>query len=178
MREFILERLREIIDNLTIYDQLAFGALGLTFILFLILMVVFKNTLLRIFMALLTVMVLIVGPFGVKFALDSIIRKVEVKVSETKRLTFANTLVISGTLKNSGKIDYTKCKISANVINKIDNVYLKYITLYLTPKYKAYESVDLKGLPLKVGEDMVFRVTIENFLPTEDFEVDVRGVCY
>ncbi len=179
MKEFLLERLREFIDNLTIYDKLTLGALALSFILFFILTIVLKNRFIKTFMLLLTVLVLIVGPFLVKFLLDTTIRKTEIQETDIKRLNFTNTLVISGVLKNSGKIEYAKCKINASVINKsLDNKYLDYLLLFFKPNYKIYEPIDLKGLPLKIGESMEFRVSIENFLPTENFKVDVRGVCY
>ena len=178
MKEFIIERLTDFINNLTIYDYLAFGVLGLLFILFLILIFVPKNAMVRLFMLLLTILTLIVGPFGVKFGLDSIVRKTELNVSETKRLTFANTLIVVGNIKNVGKIDYTKCKISTTVIPKGESSYINHFNFFLNPLYKSYDSIDLQGLPLKIGEDMDFRVSINDFTPKEDFDVDVRGVCY
>ena len=178
MKEFIIERLKDFINNLTIYDYLVFGVLGLLFILFLILTILPRNPMLRLFMLLITILTLIVGPFGVKFGLDSIIRKTELNISETKRLTFANTLIVVGNIKNLGKIDYKECKITTTVIPKSESIYLKYFNMFLKPLYKSYDSIDLQGLPLKIDEDMDFRVSINNFTLTKDFEVDVRGSCY
>jgi ATP-dependent phosphoenolpyruvate carboxykinase len=115
-----------------------------------------------------------VAPFGVKFFLDQSVRKVEVITDKITKLNFASSLIITGHIKNEGKIAYKKCQITAKVIKYDENEYKNTLN---SLKPIISKSIDINK-SISKGEEALFKIVIDDFKYKKDYNVTLSGVCY
>jgi len=161
---------------MSIYDYIAIGwfifVLLLLFVL--ILLLARKKPKLAAWLALLSTILIIVAPFGIKYFLDQSVRKVEVLTQKVVKLNFANSLVVSGKIINEGNVDFHSCKIDAKVIRYDPNKF-KFAINSLKPIRSISKIIDKN---LTIGDTIPFKMVFENFNYKGDFNITLEGVCY
>ena len=178
--EVILQNLKQslidYLNALTIYDYAAFGWLLFLFLIILTLSILLgrKKPTLAISLILITILLMFIAPFGIKYFLDKTVRKVEVVTDKVSKLHFASSLIITGHLNNSGKVPFKKCRINAKVFKISEN---KYKNILNNLKPKRYLSI-LLDRELKKGESMPFKIVFKDFAPKYEYKTEVYGECY
>ncbi len=176
MIEEIRLKLFTYLHSLTIYDYVAFGWLLflITIILVLIVLLARKKPKLAIWMTLLTLILIIAGPFGIKYFLDKSVRKVELLDTNITKLHYAQSLIITGKLKNSGKVKLQRCFISATVFQTFRNKY-KNMLFRLKPLRKKTIFLEEN---LSKGDKKGFKIVIDHFNYSRDFNTTLHAECY
>ncbi len=127
-----------------------------------------------LFLTIFVLLFIIVAPFGIKLFLDQSVRKAEITSYKVTKLNFASTLVIQGYIKNSGKIDFKECQVSADIIKSDKNSYKN--SLYrLLPILSKNIIIDKN---ITQEDKMPFKIIIDNFRYKGDYNVSLSGVCY
>ena len=161
---------------LTLYDYAAFGWLLFLFLIILTLAILLgrKKPRLAISLILVTILLMFVAPFGIKYFLDKTVRKVEVITDKVSKLHFASSLIITGHLRHAGKVPVTKCRVNAKIF-KIDENKYKNMLNSLKPLRNKTIVVDKN---ISQGEEAVFKIVFENFKTTKDYNVSLSAECY
>ena len=159
--------------SLTKYDFMAVGWLFFLSILLMLLSAFIKKKTVAYFLLLLGLLSIFIGIPGVKYLLDNYIRATEISISSAKVLKFTPTVIIEGSLKNIGKIPYSKCDLIFMFYKRSDTPLLKLKSL-LHPKKIYFHT--LKG-PISPHESKPFVVTVDNF-HMKDFELENFARCY
>ncbi len=133
-----------------------------------------KRVKIAIFLLLVSFVLLIVGPLGIKYFLDQSVRRVEVIKDKVVKLNFQPSLIINGHIKNNGKISFKECKITAKVIRSDKNIYKNYLN---TLKPLRIKTIDIKE-NLTIGNKKMFKIIIDDFRYQGDLNVTLSGVCY
>jgi len=158
------------------YDYAAFGWLIFLFIIIMTLVILLsrKKPKLALFLVFVSILLIFVAPFGVKFFLDQSIRKVEVITDKITKLNFASSLVVTGHIRNDGKITYNKCQVTAKVIKYDENEYKNTLN---SLKPIISKSIDINE-SIYQGEEALFKIVIDDFKYKKDYNVTLSGVCY
>jgi hypothetical protein len=161
---------------LSMYDYIAFGWLLFLFLIILTLAILLgrKKPRLAIVLIMITILLMFVAPFGLKYFLDNTVRKVDVVVDKVSKLHFASSLIVAGHLSNDGKVPFQKCRINAKVF-KIDENKYKNMLNNLKPLRNKTIVVDKN---ISQGEEAVFKIVFENFKTTKDYNVSLSAECY
>jgi len=115
-----------------------------------------------------------VAPFGIKYFLDTTVRKVDVVTDKVAKLHFASSLIVTGHITNAGKVPYQKCRINAKVFKISENKY-RNILNNLKPLRNKTIVVDKN---ISQGEEAMFKIVFENFKYSKEYNVSVSGACY
>jgi len=174
--EELKQRIIDYFHHLSLYDYLGFAWFFVFFVFVVTLVIVLykKVPKLSITLLLVSFLTLIFSPLLVKLYFDKTVRKVEILNQKITKLNFAKMLIIKGQIKNSGKIDYKKCRIFTKVIKKDENRY-KNILNYLKPLEKKSILLDKE---LKKEDFEKFKIVLEKFALNKPYEVKVTGECY
>jgi len=164
------------VHALTLYDYVAFGWLLFLFLIILTLAILLgrKKPRLAISLIMMTILLMFVAPFGLKYFLDKTVRKVDVVMDKVSKLHFASSLIVTGHLSNDGKVPFQKCRINAKVF-KIDENKYKNMLNSLKPLRNKTIVVDKN---ISQGEEAVFKIVFENFKTTKDYNVSLSAECY
>lgn len=176
MVERLIANITDFVMSYTIHDFIGLVAAFLLFILTLTFTILFKNSFLKFLMFLITISILLTAPIGIKIVMDKTIRASEINITEQKRLAFVDTLIIDGSVKNIGLINFKNCKIKATIVKENLHPALKYLFKYLQPLYYKVENLQFQS-NLNVGESRDFRLTLDNFLKTEKYELMLDTEC-
>jgi hypothetical protein len=170
------QSLIDYLNALTIYDYAAFGWLLFLFLIILTLAILLgrKRPTLAISLIMITIVLMFVAPFGIKFFLDKTVRKVEIVTEKISKLHFASSLIISGHVVNDGKVPFKKCRINAKVFKISENKY-KNILNNLKPLRNKTIVVDKN---ISQGESAMFKIVFENFTYAKEYNVSLSGECY
>jgi hypothetical protein len=133
-----------------------------------------KNIVVLILMLLLGIGVMAGGPYAMSYMVDSVTRKSVISGLDIKQLNFTKALVVSGNLRNAGKIDLKDCRVVVEVWKKSNSDYKKYIRMFKKPKYKK-EFIVAEHLPLRRSQE--FRVVYDNFRTPNKMDVVVKSKC-
>ena len=176
MLENIKQNLLDYIHALTIYDYAAFGWLLFLFFIILTLAILLgrKKPTLAISLIMITILLMFVAPFGVKYFLDNTVRKVDVITDQVSKLHFASSLIVTGHLINDGKVPYQKCRVNAKVFKISENKY-RNILNNLKPLRNKTIVVDKN---ISQGEEVMFKIVFENFKYSKEYNVSLSGACY
>ena len=176
MIETLKRSLLTYIDHFLIYDYISFGWLILLFFLlfFLAIAVVKKRPLVALFVIVFDFILIIVGPFAIKWYLDAKFRSNEATVSLVKELKFTDVLIIEGNVTNTSQMDFVTCNTYVDILKYTGNKYQDKFA-FLNPIAK--KSILLETPPLK-GEKQSFRVLISPFRYGGDFNVSVSSECH
>ncbi len=129
-----MEFLKLYFQNLTLYDYIGIGIVGIVFLLLFILSLIllFKKPFLGFLIFLLSFLILPFGIFGIKDFLNQTLRKSEFVIKKAKPLHFSNSLLIEAQIRNLSKIDFRQCFIQLKIIKK-SNSKLKNFLFTLKP---------------------------------------------
>ncbi|HIP46081.1 MAG TPA: DUF2393 domain-containing protein [Campylobacterales bacterium] len=176
MLKNIKENLLDYVHSLTVYDYAAFGWLLFLFLIFLTLAILLgrKKPTLAIALIMITILLMFVAPFGIKYFLDTTVRKVDVVTDKVAKLHFASSLIVTGHITNAGKVPYQKCRINAKVFKISENKY-RNILNNLKPLRNKTIVVDKN---ISQGEEAMFKIVFENFKYSKEYNVSVSGACY
>jgi len=171
-----LEYIKLYLQNLTIYDYVGLIWLVLVFFLLLVFGLYFLKSkpIFSLFTILFSFIFLIAGFFGVKYFLDTTIRKSVVHISKIKILRYSNSLIIEANITNKGKIPFKECIITIKTIKHSSNKIKDFIAS-LKPVRK--ESILLKRQILK-NRSYKFKTMIDNMVYQKDFNTTAQSMCY
>ena len=164
------------INHFSVYDYAAYAWLILLFFVTILLCVFIakKSPVISIFIFIISLVLLFVGPFIIKKYLDEYLRPTQNKTVSIKKLTFSDALIVIGEIKNISKQDYSTCNIQLNV-HKIDSSYFKDLINRLKPLRK--KTISLHET-LEVNATKELRVVFDNYAYTEDVNVSINSTCY
>jgi len=164
------------LHNLGVYDYLAFAGLILIFLLLMILAIILmqKSIKFSIFLLLLSIILLIIGPFSIKYYLNKTIRTVKINNIKFQKLHFSNTLIIDYNIKNLSKKPFKLCEIKT-IIYKKSTSELKIFINKLKP-------IDIRTILLhkqiKVNQSIGKREIFSNFSYNGAIFVSIEPQCY
>jgi hypothetical protein len=162
------------IDQLLIYDYALFGAVILLFILFLILAILLrKKIILSVILILLSFVILTLGPTVGYQQLHSFLFKTDTSVTKIKKLEFSKAIVIKGSLTNVSNRVLSTCKITAKMFKVSGNRYLD--MLYPLNPFKKMSI--LRDVNLSKGEQYEFKMIVEPFTYSKDYNVSIGAKC-
>ena len=171
------ERILDYLHHLTPYNYIAYGWLLAVLVRFLLLAIAlsFKRPKSALFMILIVLLLMLPGPFLMKYALDQTVRKVTLTDTNVTQLKFAKDLIVTGFIENDGKIALKGCRLFVKVVKNDENRY-KEMLYALKPLRKA--SLHLKQ-DLKEGEKLPYRLVLERFALKEgSYNVKQSVECY
>ncbi len=176
MLQHYKQSLIDYMHALTVYDYAAFGWLLFLFLIILTLAILLgrKKPTLAITLIMIVILLMFIAPFGIKYFLDTTVRKVEVVTDKISKLHYASSLIVTGHLINAGKVPYQKCRINAKVFKISDNKY-KNILNNLKPLRNKTILLDEN---ISEGEEVVFKIVFENFRYSKEYNVTLSGACY
>ena len=164
----------EYIASLGIYDYLGLGAVVLVFLLlFLFSILLRKRFILATIIGFIGVFILLFGPFVSKYVLDMTVRASTIEELVVKKLQFTDGMLITGKIKNIGKITFDECTIKVKV-TLVSKNYFKNLKYQFKP-YKHYNydrevNIEPNGL-----ED--FRILVDDFKTDKEYTTEVTSKC-
>ncbi len=166
-------KITSFINDLIIYDYILFGTIFVLFILFIILAIVVRQRVgLSIFLLLLSLSLLLLGPTIGYTQMHNFLYKNIITLTSQKKLTFTQAIVIKGTLSNDSKFDFQSCKISATAYKFSKNP-IKSIIYPFKPIKKA--SIVIENIPK--GKAREFKMFIEPFTYSNEYNISLEARC-
>jgi hypothetical protein len=164
----------DFINHLLIYDYLLFGGIFILFILLLVLAIALKNKMgLAIFMVLLAFTVLTVGSVVGYIKLHQYLFKNQIALYEVKALEFTEALLIKGKITNTSKRPFQECTLYTGVHKVTHNRYLD----RLYPNFPFKKSALKLTESIAPGESAPFKLFVEPFRYTKDYNITIKGEC-
>ena len=161
------------LHGLITYDYILFGGVLILFLFLMVLAILLRKRLgLSIFIILLSFGVLFAGPTVGYVKLHEFVFKNEVTLLSQKKLSFTPAIVIKGSLKNNSKKDFKSCKISASVHKVSKNKLKSY--LY---KFKTIKKMSILEFNIKQNETRAFKMIVEPFSYTRDYNISLKASC-
>lgn len=164
----------DFINRLLIYDYLLFGGVILLFILLLLLAVVLRE---RLAIAVVSVisafLVLTAGSYVGYMVMHHYLFKHRVTLTEVRPLEFTQALLIRGTLTNLSRRTFTECTLSAGVFKVTHKPYIDPVYPYIPFKKSSLRLEET----IKPGESVPFKLFVEPFRYTKDFNTTVKADC-
>ncbi|EDZ63590.1 hypothetical protein SMGD1_1633 [Sulfurimonas gotlandica GD1] len=161
------------IDELITYDYILFGSVFGLFILFIILGIVLRKKIaLAILLILLAFTILLAGPTIGYVKMHDYIFKNTTELTSQKKLSFTQAVVVKGKITNESKRFFNSCNITASA-NKVSNNELKNY-LY---SFKSFANMSIMEQNIAVGETREFKIIIEPFTYSKDFNVSIGAKC-
>lgn len=163
-------------SHFQIADYFAFAWLVLLFfiILFVAILLAKKRPALAFAVLILDLILLVVGPIGIKFVLDSYLRKNSVELQTVHQLVYSDTLIIQGKIYNKGRINFQKCFLHVKILPKPKDGFLSTIK-NIKPLHR--KSIYIKEPPA-IGKSSEFELMWEGVRLQEDQNLSVKGECY
>lgn len=167
------EKLLTFLHTLTPYDFLYFGAVFLIFVLLVLITLLLRRKMtLALFVLLLAILDISLGPtFGFGY-FHSYLFKNSVTITKVKKLHFVEAVVIEGKLKNESRFDFKSCRLQATIYKETHN---KYKDLLFRLKPLKHSTITINDIPK--GADVDFKFLIEPFSYKKDINVSVEGIC-
>jgi hypothetical protein len=167
-------KITDFIHQLLLYDYLLFGGIFILFVLLLVLAIALKDKIiLAIFMVILAFIVVTVGPIIGYIKLHQHLFKNKVTLHEVKALEFTEALLIKGEITNQSKRPFNECIIYVGVHKVSHNRFLD--PLYPNIPFKK-SSLKLSD-PIPSGESLSFKLFVEPFRYTKDYNITIKGEC-
>ncbi len=168
------EILTEYIKQLSIYDYALLGAVLLVVTLLLILAIIVRHrTLVAVSLVIVAFITLIVGPILGSIQLHQFLYKTTTTITEVKALEFSPALVLKGEVQNLSKRHLSTCKITAKIFKVSGNPYLD--KLYPLNPFKKVSI--LKDVNLSSGEHYEFKMIVEPFTYTKEYNLSIGAQC-
>ncbi len=168
------EKLTAFIAQLTLYDYVLFGAVIFVLILLLILaIIVRKKTALSFALILMALVLLLTGPTLGYVKLHQFLYKTTTQILEVKALEFSKALVVKGVVHNRSKRHLSTCSITTEIFKVSGNPYLD--MLYPLNPFKKVSI--LKDVNLSSGEHYEFKMIVEPFTYTKEYNLSIGAAC-
>lgn len=166
-------RLDAFLDQLIIYDYLLFGAALLLFILFLILGVLLhRRPFLAASLVLTAFITLLAMPTVGYWQMHAFLFKNTTTIEQVKELEFSDALIVYGKVSNDSNRSFRDCTVTAEVYKVANNPVLD-ILYPLNPFKKS----SLVTEAISSGESRPFRLIVEPFTYTRDYNVTIGARC-
>ncbi len=162
------------VASLHLYDYILFGVSGALFILILLLAIILRNkTGLSLLLVLLAFVIVITGPlFGYQY-IHTTVYKTEISELQIKKLEFSQALVIKGNLRNIGSQSFHTCTISAKAFKGPTNILEEYVN-----PLKPFQKVSiLKKTPIEINDSIDFKMMLEPFTYSNEYNISVKVDC-
>ena len=167
------QRLAVFIDQLTLYDYLLFGGSVLLFILLLILAILLRRrTAMAFLCTLLAIATILLVPTYGYVKLNDYIYKHDLTVTEIRALEFTDALIVRGTLANRSKRDFDYCTLTAGAYKVTHNPVLD-----LLYRFNPFRSGSVTETEVARGEQIDFKIFVEPFSYTKDYNVSIGATC-
>ncbi|MBD3799328.1 MAG: DUF2393 domain-containing protein [Epsilonproteobacteria bacterium] len=167
-------KITEFIHNLLMYDYILFGGIFILFILLLTIAIIFRRKLrLAIFLVFLAFGVVSIGPVVGYIMLHKYLFKNNILLREVKALEFTEALLIKGDINNTSKRPFKECTLHAGVYKVTHNKYIDPLYPYI-PFKKG--SITLNK-PIAPGKSTPFKLFIEPFRYTNDYNLTIKAEC-
>lgn len=164
------------IHHFSMYDYIAYAWLILLFFVTILLSILIakKSPIFSILILLISLALLFIGPFFLKYQLDTYLRPSLVTNVETKKLTFSDSLIVTGTIQNLSKKEFSTCDIDIKIIKTDKNSIKKFINK-LKPLRKKTISINEH---IEVNATKDFRVVFDRYTYPNDINVSTKSECY
>jgi hypothetical protein len=167
-------QITDFIHHLLIYDYLLFGGIFLLFLLLLILaIVVRKKMVLAVFLVFLAFGVLTAGPVVGYTLLHQYLFKHHITIRDVKALEFTEALLIKGDINNTSKRPFLECDLYAGVYKVTHTPYIDQLYPYFPFKKSSLKIVKT----IKPGESESFKLFVEPFRYTKDYNLTLKAKC-
>ncbi len=161
------------LDELIIYDYILFGSTFVLFLLLVVLAIVLRRKMgLAVFLVFIAFLVLIITPTFGYIEMHNYLFKNSIEMTSQKRLSFTEALIVKGTLKNESKFDFKSCKITAMAYKVTGNEYKDYIL-----KLKPIKKMSIVEEDIKKAQAIEFKIIVEPFTYSKDYNISVSGDC-
>ncbi|MCD6189943.1 MAG: DUF2393 domain-containing protein [Sulfurimonas sp.] len=167
------EKITAFINELVIYDYILFGSIFALFLLFIILAIVLRKKVgLSIFLIIFSFVTLALGPTLGYIKMHEYLYKNSCKLVSQKRLSFTPAIVVNGTITNESRLDFKSCKITASVYKSSKNIIKK----YLYP-LKPLKNMSIVQENILKGETQEFKIIVEPFTYSKDYNISIKASC-
>lgn len=167
-------KITDFIHHLLIYDYLLFGGIFILFILLLIIAIVLRRKIgLSIFLVFLAFGVLSAGPLVGYIMLHQYLFKHHIIIREVKALEFTEALLIKGDINNTSNRLFHECTLHAGVYKVTHNQYIDPLYPYFPFKKSSLKLTE----NIKPGQSESFKLFIEPFRYTKDYNVTLKAEC-
>ena len=161
------------INGLVSYDYILFGGIFILFLLLLIITLLLrKRPMLSVITLLLSLSVLFAGPFVGYIKLHDYLYKHSCAVTDIKELQFSPALVVTGTITNESKKDFSTCKITANVYKVSHNAILDKIF-----PFNPFKKMSIIEDNITKDETRTVKIIVEPFHYQKDYNVSLGADC-
>jgi hypothetical protein len=89
-----------------------------------------------------------------------------------KKLNFTQAVVVKGRITNESKKNFKSCKITASAYSITSNKYKNYIK-----KFKPFQNMSINEYDIKKGETREFKIIVEPFTYTRDYNISLGADC-
>ncbi len=167
------DKITAFIDGLIIYDYILFGSVFTLFILFIVLAILLRRKVkLAIFLSIFSFLILFVGPIVGYIQMHKFLFKNSITLTYQKKLNFTKAVVLKGILKNESKFDFKSCKITASAYKVSGNA----IKDMIFP-FKPFKKMSILEYDIKKGDVRGFKIIVEPFTYSKDFNISVGASC-
>nr|WP_321266667.1 DUF2393 domain-containing protein [uncultured Sulfurimonas sp.] len=161
------------INGLITYDYILFGAVFGLFILFIVLGILLrKKTLLAIILIIISFSILFLGPTLGYIKMHEYLFKNTTQLTSQKKLNYTNAIVVKGSVKNDSKFNFKSCTISASALKVSKNEFKTYIY-----SFKPLAKMSILEEDIKIGETRDFKLFIEPFTYSKDYNISIGSKC-
>ncbi|PHQ65600.1 MAG: hypothetical protein COB99_02995 [Sulfurimonas sp.] len=161
------------LNELITYDYILFSSVFMLFILFIILGILLrKKIVLAIILIFLSFIILLVGPTVGYVKMHDLIFKNTIELSSQKKLNFTQAVVVKGKITNESQHFFKSCKITASTLKVSKNELKNYIY-----SFKPFAKMSIIEQDIAVGETREFKIIIEPFTYSKDFNVSIGAKC-
>lgn len=168
------EKITDFIHHLLIYDYLLFGGIILLFILTLVFAILMRRKMgLAVFLVLTAFGILTAGPVIGYIQLHRYLFSHKVLLEETKKLEFTEALLLRGSIENLSKRPFHECTVTAGVYKVTHYPYVDPIYPYIPFKRSALHLTKT----IQPGESAPFKLFIEPFRYTKDYNITIKADC-
>ncbi len=161
------------LEGLITYDYILFSIIFATFILLVILGIVLrKKAGLAIFFILLAFSILFIGPIVGYAKMHEYLFKNSVELLSQKKLSFTQAVVVKGKLTNESKKNFKSCKITASAYKRNKNQLKNFVY-----SFKAFKKMSILEDNIAVGEIREFKIIVEPFTYSKDYNISLGARC-
>jgi hypothetical protein len=155
------------------YDYMAIGWVLFLSLLLMLLGAFVRRRSLSFTLLFIGLFLFFVGPPTIKAVMDRYLRAADVTVTSVKVLSYSHAAAIEGTLKNRGKIDFSRCDLVL-IFHAPAHDALSSLKAYLKPYEIRIETLQF---PLVVGEEKPFSLLLDGY-DRQPFELTPIARCY
>ncbi|MDD5717508.1 MAG: DUF2393 family protein [Sulfuricurvum sp.] len=164
----------DFIHHLLIYDYFLFGGIFVLFILFLTFSIALRKKIgLAIVFVLLAFAILTAGPVVGYLALHHYLFKHSIVIQQVKALEFTEALLIKGEIKNRSKRPFSECTYHTAIYKVRHNKFIDPIYPFIPFK----KSTIILTQSIAPGQSAPFKLIIEPFRYTQDYNLTLKGEC-